>query len=111
MTTTYLNETMQKLYKCTPGSVHIPAELPEDLDPDNIRQPQNDDAGIDMPTARNVRSWLDRIGYGKNNSGISEISYLPSSEDNAVYSLTGIRLADIPESGIYIQGGRKHVVQ
>lgn len=38
---------MQKLYKCTPGSVHIPAELPEDLDPDNIRQPQNDDAGID----------------------------------------------------------------
>lgn len=109
--TTYLNETMQKLYKCTPGSVHIPAELPEDLDPDNIRQPQNDDDGIDMPKASNVRSWLDRIGYGKNNSGISEISYLLLSEDHSIYSLNRTRLADIPESGIYIQGGRKHVVQ
>lgn len=63
--TTYLNETMQKLYKCTPNSIHIPASLPEDIDPDNIRQPQNDDAGIDMPSARNVRQWLQRIGYGK----------------------------------------------
>lgn len=60
---TYLNETMQKLYKSTPGAVHIPAELPEDLEPGNIRQPQNDDDGIDMPSARSVRQWLERIGY------------------------------------------------
>ena len=62
---TYLNETMQKLYRCTPASVHIPAALPEDIDPDNIRQPQNDDDGIDMPATGSVRQWLDRIGYGK----------------------------------------------
>lgn len=65
---TYLNETMQKLYKCTPNSQHIPASLPEDIDPDNIRQPQNDDDGIDMPSAAGVRQWLSRIGYGKKDS-------------------------------------------
>lgn len=58
---TYLNETMQKLYNSTPNSAHIPAQLPEDIDPDNIRQPQNDDDGIDVPTVRNVREWLERI--------------------------------------------------
>lgn len=62
---TYLNETMQKLYKCTPNSLHIPASLPEDIDPGNIRQPQNDDDGIDMPSAAGVGQWLSRIGYGK----------------------------------------------
>lgn len=30
---TYLNEGMQKLFKCTPNSVHIPESLPEDIDP------------------------------------------------------------------------------
>lgn len=70
--TPYLNETMQKLYKCTPKSRHIPEQLPEDLDPGNIRQPQSDDAGIDMPYARNVPQWLERIGYGSTRvSGIS----------------------------------------
>lgn len=96
--TTYLNETMQKLYKCTPGSAHIPAELPEDLDPDNIRQPQNDDAGIDMPTAGTVRQWLDRIGYGQCDSGISEIPDATVHEDNGIYSLSGIRLPEVPDS-------------
>lgn len=62
----YLNETMQKIYKCTPDSEHIPARLPEDLDPDNIRQPQNDDDGIDVATSGHVREWLKRIGYGEN---------------------------------------------
>ena len=32
--TTYLNESMQKIYKVTPGSKHIPETLPEDLDYD-----------------------------------------------------------------------------
>lgn len=60
---TYLNEGMQKLYKVTPNSVHIPATLPEDLDPENIREPQNDDAGIDVPQrANDVEPWLKRIG-------------------------------------------------
>lgn len=60
---TYLNETMQKLYKSTPESIHIPAQLAEDIDPGNIRQPQNDDDGIDMPSVGSVSAWLERIGY------------------------------------------------
>ena len=48
--TTYLNESMQKIYKVTPNSVHVPAALPEDLNPDDITTPgPADDAGIDMP--------------------------------------------------------------
>lgn len=48
--TTYLNETMQKIYKCTPNSVHVPETLPEDLDADDITRPgRPDDAGITMP--------------------------------------------------------------
>lgn len=59
----YLNESMQKIYKVTPHSVHIPAALPEDIDPDIIREPQNDDDGIDMPgNAEGVGEWLRRIG-------------------------------------------------
>lgn len=61
--TTYLNESMQKIYKVTPDSRHIPETLPEDLDPDNIREPQNDDAGIDMPgNANGTEAWLRRLG-------------------------------------------------
>lgn len=61
--TTYLNESMQTIYKVTPDSRHIPETLPEDLDPDNIREPQNDDAGIDMPgSANGTEAWLRRIG-------------------------------------------------
>ena len=64
--TTYLNESMQKIYKLTPNSTHIPATLPEDIDPDNIREPQNDDAGIDMPgSASGTEAWLRRIGVIK----------------------------------------------
>lgn len=60
--TTYLNESMQKIYKVTPKAIHIPATLPEDLDPGNIREPQNDDAGIDMPNGpSDVEAWLLRI--------------------------------------------------
>ena len=60
--TTYLNESMQKIYKVTPEAIHIPATLPEDLDPENIREPQNDDAGIDMPNGPgDVEAWLLRI--------------------------------------------------
>lgn len=62
--TTYLNESMQKIYKCTPNSVHVPEILPEDLDADDITRPgRPDDAGIDMPgNASGVEGWLTRLG-------------------------------------------------
>lgn len=62
---TYLNESMQKIYRLTPGSEHIPATLPEDLDPDDITTPgRPDDAGIDMPgNAGEIEAWLGRIGF------------------------------------------------
>lgn len=62
--TTYLNESMQKFYKVTPHSKHIPETLPEDLDADNITTPgRADDAGIDMPgNANGTEAWLRRIG-------------------------------------------------
>lgn len=70
--TTYLNESMQKIYRCTPNSVHVPATLPEDLDPEDITRPgRPDDAGIDMPgNARGVEGWLERLGI--TGSGIGE---------------------------------------
>lgn len=79
----YLNETMHKLYKCTPNSVHISAQLPVDLDPDNIRQPQNDDDGIDMPTSATAAQWLRRIGYGQGASHI-QTYYVPEYVDAAL---------------------------
>lgn len=62
--TTYLNESMQKIYKCTPNSVHVPEVLPEDLDTDDITRPgRPDDAGIYMPgNAAGVETWLTRLG-------------------------------------------------
>lgn len=62
--TTYLNESMQKIYKVTPDSKHIPETLPEDLDPNDITTPgRPDDAGIDMPgNANGTEAWLRRIG-------------------------------------------------
>lgn len=62
--TTYLNEAMHKIYKSTPESHHIPATLPEDLNPDDITTPgPADDSGIDMPgNARGVKAWLERLG-------------------------------------------------
>ena len=65
--TTYLNESMQKIYKVTPDSKHIPETLPEDLDPEDITTPgRPDDAGIDMPgNANGTEAWLRRIGVIK----------------------------------------------
>lgn len=62
--TTYLNESMQKIYKSTSGSTHIPENLPEDFDPEDITTPgRPDDAGIDMPgNANGTEAWLKRIG-------------------------------------------------
>lgn len=109
--TTYLNETMQKLYKCTPDSRHIPAELPEDIDPDNIREPQNDDAGIVMPTPSTVKQWLESIGYENGEAAVADIAYDAAAADSTVYSLSGMRLAAVPDSGFYISGGRKYIAR
>ncbi len=63
----YLNESMQKIYKLTPNSNHIPTTLPEDLNPEDITTPGSpDDAGIDMPgNADGVETWLHRLGLMK----------------------------------------------
>lgn len=62
--TTYLNESMQKIYRVTPASTHVPETLPEDLNPDDITTPgPADDAGIDMPgNANGTEAWLRRMG-------------------------------------------------
>ncbi len=63
---TYLNESMHKIYKLTASASHIPQTLPQDIDPDNIRTPQNDDDGIDMPSSDNdVERWLKVLGLIK----------------------------------------------
>lgn len=65
--TTYLNESMQKIYRVTPESLHVPETLPEDLDADDITTPgRPDDSAIDMPgSAGGVEAWLRRIGIIK----------------------------------------------
>lgn len=73
--TTYLNESMQKIYKVTPNSLHMPETLPEDLNPDDITTPgPADDAGIDMPgNARGVEGWLHRLGLIGNETAIDAV--------------------------------------
>ena len=93
--TTYLNESMQKIYKVTPNSTHIPATLSEDIDPDDIQHPQNDDAGI--PTAgraSNVESWLREIGIlGNNQTAIANISSNGQPLYAALYTTNGRQVA------------------
>lgn len=108
--TTYLNESMQKIYKCTPNSVHVPATLPTDLDPDDITRPgRPDDAGIDMPgNARGVEGWLTRLGLIGAGVGapVSDIT-----DDVRIYNEAGmirIELSDgmVPNTvEIYTLGG------
>lgn len=73
--TTYLNESMQKIYKVTPASRHVPETLPEDLDADDITTPgRPDDSGIDMPgSARGVEAWLRRLGLLGSETAIGSV--------------------------------------
>ena len=92
--TTYLNESMQKIYKCTPNSVHIPATLPEDLDPEDITRPgRPDDAGIEMPgNASGVERWLSRLGI----AGIENTAY-DLSGNVRIYTDSGTVRIELPE--------------
>lgn len=73
--TTYLNESMHKIYKVTTNSRHIPETLPEDLNPDDITTPgPADDSGIDMPgNVRGVEAWLIRLGLSENETSIADV--------------------------------------
>lgn len=108
--TTYLNESMHKLFACTPNSQHIPETLPEDLNPDDITTPgPSDDAGIDMPgNVHGVESWLRRIGVLSNAgaSSISSISHSSPSE-KAIYNFSGQRLTYSAAAEVYIVNGKK----
>lgn len=108
--TTYLNESMHKLFKCTPNSIHIPETLPEDLTPDDITTAgPSDDAGIDQPgNARGTEAWLRRIGVLPDPTAINSVK-MNSSNANAVYDLQGRRLTAITHSGVYIVGGTKRI--
>ncbi len=61
---TYLNESMQKIYRLTPKSNHIPERLPEDLNAGDITTPgPSDDREIEMPgNANGVEKWLGKLG-------------------------------------------------
>lgn len=109
--TTYLNETLQKLYKCTPNSQHIPATLPEDIDPDDIQHPQNDDAGIDQPgNARGVEAWLTRLGLLGGTSGIESTTY-QGRKENVYYTMNGMQTAAMPLFGTYIVNGKIYLAK
>lgn len=79
---TYLNEAMQKVYKVTPNSQHVPSTLSEDLDADDITTPgRPDDSEIDMPAnVKDVENWLQRIGLFPNETSISTLR--PSNATN-----------------------------
>lgn len=110
--TTYLNETMQKIYRCTPNSVHVPATLPVDLDPDDITRPgRPDDAGIDMPgNAAGVEGWLKRLGL-VGGAGIGDAEADAATAMRVVRSLNGVTVetGDLSASGtleVYSADGR-----
>ncbi len=96
--TTYLNESIQKIYRCTPNSLHVPESLPEDLDADDITRPgRPDDAGIDMPGhAGGVEAWLIRLGL-LGNAGM-ENSIHNTSENIRIYNNAGEIHVELDES-------------
>ena len=84
--TTYLNESMHKIYKLTSNSKHVPETLPEDLNPDDITTPgPADDAGIDMPgSARGVANWLKGLGLTATETAILQVK---NNNDAAPFEL------------------------
>lgn len=117
--TTYLNESMHKIYKVTPDSKHIPTILPEDLNPDDITTPgPADDAGIEMPgSASGVDSWLRRIGVTGNTTDISSVNVGQTENVYDVYAMNGVQVLNNASSlaylasGLYIVNGKKMIVK
>lgn len=117
--TTYLNESMHKIYKVTPNSKHIPTTLPEDLNPDDITTPgPADDAGIEMPgSASGVESWLRRIGVTGNITGIASVNVGQKENVYDVYAMNGVQVLDNASSlaslasGLYFVNGKKMIVK
>lgn len=106
--TSYLNESMQKIYKVTPSSQHIPATLPTDIDPSNIQTPTADDEGIDMPgrSVRSTREWLEKIGVLNNSTAIVQPT-IDKGSLYAVYDLNGKKVGSSEalqglQQGLYI---------
>ena len=106
--TTYLNESMQKIYKVTPNSQHIPATLPTDIDPSNIQTPTYDDEGIDMPgrSVRSTREWLEKIGVLNNSTAIVQPT-IDKGSLYAVYDVNGKKVGSSEtlqglQQGLYI---------
>lgn len=106
--TSYLNESMQKIYKVTPSSQHIPATLPTDIDPSNIQTPTADDEGIDMPgrSVRSTREWLEKIGVLNNSTAIVQPTINKGSL-YAVYDVNGKKVGSSEalqglQQGLYI---------
>lgn len=106
--TSYLNESMQKIYKVTPCSQHIPATLPTDIDPSNIQTPTADDEGIDMPgrSVRSTREWLEKIGVLNNSTAIVQPT-IDKGSLYAVYDLNGKKVGSSEalqglQQGLYI---------
>lgn len=117
--TSYLNESMQKIYKVTPGSRHIPATLPTDIDPSNIQTPTADDEGIDMPgrSVRSTREWLEKIGVLNNSTAIVQPT-IDKGSLYAVYDVNGKKVGSSEalqglQQGLYIianKGESKKVI-
>lgn len=116
--TSYLNESMQKIYKVTPSSQHIPTTLPTDIDPSNIQTPTADDEGIDMPgrSVRSTREWLEKIGVLNNSTAIVQ----PTTDKGSLYAVYDVNGKKVGSSealqglqqGLYIiadKGGSKKV--
>lgn len=106
--TSYLNESMQKIYKVTPLSQHIPATLPTDIDPSNIQTPTADDEGIDMPgrSVRSTREWLEKIGVLNNSTAIVQPT-IDKGSLYAVYDVNGKKVGSSEalqglQQGLYI---------
>ena len=110
--TTYLNESMHKIYKVTPNSKHVPATLPTDLNPDDITTPgPDDDSGIDMPgNARGVEAWLKKLGLLGGETAIDDVPSTGTSPV-AVHRSGDSVVISLPEglvnntTSVYLPGG------
>ena len=92
-------ETLNDIINATPDSEH--------LDGLGTRGSQSSYAQV-------VSSWLDRIGSSDIVSGIEKVSLVQQpTTNNATYGISGMKISNIETApkGIYIQGGKKIVLE